>query len=61
MTRRVRRRRRRHFNGCGDKARFGTYDEAKAEQHTQTPYPCEACGCWHLTMSGAGTVNAGAV
>ena len=61
MTRRARRRRRKRYNGCGDKARFGSYDEAKAEQPTQTPYPCAACGCYHLTMAGANTVNAGAL
>lgn len=46
---RWRNKRSRRFGGCAGKARFGTFDEARASEPTQTAYLCDRCGCWHLT------------
>lgn len=52
MTRAIRRNRRRRFKGCGGKARFASFDEAKAAHSAQAPYLCHHCECWHLTSRG---------
>lgn len=51
MSRQARSKRRRRFGGCGGKARYASFAEAKAEQPGQHPYPCGRCGCWHLTSA----------
>jgi hypothetical protein len=51
VSRAARSKRRRRFGGCGGKARYGSFAEAKAEQPAQHPYPCTSCGCWHLTSA----------
>lgn len=43
------RKRRKHYNDCAGKVRYGSFDEAKQEQPSQSPYLCWRCGCWHLT------------
>jgi len=49
IVERRRRRVRRPRNACRGKARFGTWNEAKATEPSQTPYLCDSCSCFHLT------------
>lgn len=44
-----RRRRRKHYNDCASKVRYGSQEEASAEQPAQTAYLCKRCDCWHLS------------